>query len=1339
MPPRDAAHLSESKCLLCGVTIDLHADSWCERCRAQVTTLPRAPELPATPPAEIPGYRMLRPLGGGGMGVVWLAEQIATKQAVAVKFCRSNRFAPVAGSPSLRRFEREMELSARLSHPHIARVFSGGDIEGIPYFTMEYVDGPDLAEYARLHQLDRKAIVTLVRRVAEAVQHAHQNGIIHRDLKPSNILINPQGEPKVLDFGLAKALEGTVGDSLDVSLPGQLLGTPRYMAPEQVRGEAVDTRTDVYALGVIVWELLTGDHPHDSSGSRDAFLHRIATTEPRRPRTLRPDLDAELEMLLLKTLSKSPDGRYRTAGEFADELGRWLRNETLIAGRATPFYFARKWLIRHRVAVLAAAASVLALVAATVFYIVNIRRSEAETTVQKQKAEEEVRSASRVNVGVARDRRLKGQRPRTALAHLAQALQQDPDNARAALEAASQLVRGAENSEPWQVGEPLRHEAWVESAVASAGGQWIVAASTEKSAQVWDAITGQPIGAPLRHEAFVSRASLSPNGHWIVTVDTESAARVWDAATGQPVGDPLAHEGKVRSAAFSGDGRWVATASDDKTARVWDAATGKPIGVPLHHEDSVTSATFSRDGRLLVTASNDRTAQVWDPMTSKPIGAPLSHEDVVTSAVFSGDRRKVVTASNDHTAQVWDAMTGERIGTPLRHADVVTSAIFSPDGKWVLTASDDKTAQVWDAATGQRVGEPLLHDDIVWSAAFSGDGRWIVTASRDRTARIWDAATGKPIGIPLRHDGYVSSAALSPDEHWLLTVSKDKTSRVWDAATGQPIGTPQRHEDVTRSAAFSPDKTTRIWNAATGNPIGVTLRHEAPVQRAVFSPDGRWVLSYPYMGNSARVWDATGERPGLTLQHEDRVTSAAFSRDGRWIVTSSNDLTARVWNAATGQPVGASLRHEDIVSGATFSPDGRLVVTASKDNTARVWDVATSHPVGDPLRHEDAVSSAVFSPDGLRVATASNDHTARIWDATTGQPVGPPLRHADAVRTVVFSPDGSRVLTASSDKTARVWDAANGAAIGEPMRHGEIVWSATFSRDGSRIVTASWDRTAQVWDAATGRPIGEPMHHAANVWTAAFSPDGRWIVTASNDHTAQIWDAATGRPIGPPLRHAEIVSSAAFSADGRWIVTASHDKTAQIWEAGVATAGAPHWLPTFLTTLAGCEITADGAERFLPANERRRARDELLAMPDDGSDWQHLMRWSFSEPRARTISPNSPIKVSEHIEREINWALSHVRLENGTENPDARRVIEQAYEVDPSHPLIHFALAAFEKDKTAADFLRSYGLKHLPANAALCRKAASILLAQNAPLEAAEAARKAPVDGRLQTPAPATK
>ena len=338
------------------------------------------------PPVEIPGYRMIRFLGRGGMGVVWLAEQLGTRRRVAIKFCREDRFGFDGDTRAVQRFENEIELAARLNHPHIAHVFVGGEVEGVPYCVMEFIEGRNLAEHVREQTLEPRAIVALLTKVAEAVQHAHQNGIIHRDLKPSNIVINAQGEPKVLDFGLAKALGATDATARKLSQSGLIVGTLAYMAPEQAAAGEVDTRTDVYALGVILYELLLGRNPHDLRGADHIVLRRIADEEPLLPRRVKPGLDAELEMLLLKALSKGSEERYRTAGELADELGRWLRHEPLVAGRTTAFYFARKWVARNRVAVFATVAVALAMVAGIVTFVISIRAEKSRTHAEYVKS-----------------------------------------------------------------------------------------------------------------------------------------------------------------------------------------------------------------------------------------------------------------------------------------------------------------------------------------------------------------------------------------------------------------------------------------------------------------------------------------------------------------------------------------------------------------------------------------------------------------------------------------------------------------------------------------------------------------------------------------------------------------------------------------------------------------------------------------------------------------------------------------------------------------------------------------------------------------------------------------
>jgi WD40 repeat protein len=369
-----------------------------------------------------------------------------------------------------------------------------------------------------------------------------------------------------------------------------------------------------------------------------------------------------------------------------------------------------------------------------------------------------------------------------AVAHLTRALRSSADEWRAAERLSSVFT---ERSWARPLGEPLRHESHVQAASFSPDGKRVVTASNDKTARIWDALTGQPLGEPLRHEDMVLAASFSPDGKRVVTGSADRIARVWDALTGQPLGAPLRHESSVLAASFSPDGKQVVTASYDKTARVWDALTGQPLGEPLRHQDFVPTASFSPDGKRIVTVSNDKTARVWDALTGQALGEPLRHEDLVRTASFSPDGKRVVTASEDKTARVWDAFTGKPLGQPLRHEKAVVAASFSPDGKRVVTASYDKTARVWDALTGKPVGEPLHHAGSLTGASFSANGTRVVTTSYDKTARVWDALTGKPLGEPLRHEGQVLAASFSPDGERLVTVSGDKTARVWGSPTGR--------------------------------------------------------------------------------------------------------------------------------------------------------------------------------------------------------------------------------------------------------------------------------------------------------------------------------------------------------------------------------------------------------------------------------------------------------------------------------------------------------------------------------------------------------------------------
>jgi WD40 repeat protein len=884
--------------------------------------------------------------------------------------------------------------------------------------------------------------------------------------------------------------------------------------------------------------------------------------------------------------------------------------------------------------------ALLALTATTaaIFGFWQKREAEKQTGLARESEHKTARETFARLLATARYL-LEGRKDVLALAYLAQALRVDPKN-----EGAGALMAAMLSQENWAipVAGPIRHDEAVFSAQFSADGQRLVTASWDKTARVWDAVSGKAIGEPMRHQGPVRSAQFSADGQRVVTASEDKTARVWDAASGKAIGEPMRHQGPVRSAQFSADGQRVVTASEDKTAQVWDAASGKALGEPMRHDGWVYSAQFSADGQRVVTASDDSTARVWDAASGQAIGEPMRHEEAVRSAQFSADGQRVVTASMDKTAQVWDATSGKAIGEPMRHGDWVYSAQFSADGQRVVTASEDKTARVWDAASGQAIGEPMRHEGAVRSAQFGADGQRVVTASDDSTARVWDAASGQAIGEPMRHDGWVYSAQFSADGQRVVTASRDNTAEVWNALISKAIRESMRHGDWVYSAQFSADG-----------------------QRVVTASKDR----------TARVWDAaSGQAIGEPMRHEGAVISAQFSADGQRVVTASEDKTARLWDAASGKAIGEPMRHEDAVISAQFSADGQRVVTASEDKTARVWDAASGKAIGEPMRHDGWVYSAQFSPDGQRVVTASLDKTARVWDATSGKAIGSPIRHEDAVISAQFSADGRRVVTASKDKTAQVWDAASGQAIGEPMRHDGSVYSAQFSADGQRVVTASEDKTARVWDAASGQAIGEPMRHQDALRSAQFSVDGQRVVTASWDKTARVWDAASGKAIGEPMRHEEAVNSAQFSADGQRVVTASMDRTAQVWD--LPTIGKQD-TPDDLLLLAelaesasGSVLQASGQAEILkrfPADQVSATREKIAARFAGRSSGltpvERLLKWSVADPRHRTISPFSKLTVPAWIEN---------RIKEGTFES-----LRAAIQMDPANArlIAHFGLA----------------------------------------------------------------
>ncbi len=343
---------------------------------------------------EIPGYQIHRPIGRGGMGLVYKATQSSTGRQVALKVLLEG---PFAAPQSRKRFEREISLSAQLRHPNIIPIYDSGRTDGRMYYAMEYVRGLPLNEFILRENPGVKQRLQMFLKIGAALRHAHQRGVIHRDLKPTNVLVNADGEPHLLDFGLAK--QGTFSD-MTTSLTAQIIGTPAYMSPEQAAGDpsGIDVRTDVYSLGVVLFEMLSGQMPYDTKVSIGKLLTNIAKTDPDESVLAKSRIDAELTAILLKALEKNKDDRYQSVDAFVSDVSRYLADEPISVRPATGVYLLRRMFWKHRIAAATAAvAAILLAGAGLTWHRVNAKFAEKQEQIAlrdielKKKQEEQDR------------------------------------------------------------------------------------------------------------------------------------------------------------------------------------------------------------------------------------------------------------------------------------------------------------------------------------------------------------------------------------------------------------------------------------------------------------------------------------------------------------------------------------------------------------------------------------------------------------------------------------------------------------------------------------------------------------------------------------------------------------------------------------------------------------------------------------------------------------------------------------------------------------------------------------------------------------------------------------
>jgi WD40 repeat protein len=1154
------------------------------------------PMVGGPPGPSVPGCEILRELGRGGMGVVYLARQISLKRYVVIKVIREGGFARPG---EVARFRTEAEAIARLQHPQIVQIHEVGEHESGPYLVLEWMEGGSLDQKLAGAPQPPDRAARLVESLARAIHYAHQRGIVHRDLKPANVLLSAEGTPKISDFGLAKLLERGPGGSAS-QVP---VGTPCYMPPEQARAEPdqVGPAADTYALGAVLYELITGRPPFLGATVADTLL-RVLAEDPVPPQRLRPEVPRDLETICLKCLEKKPDRRYSSAEALADDLARFLAGKPITARPIGPWERATKWIRRQPA--LAAALALVVLVTVLGFGLVTRQwRLAVEARDRTESARHAEERARRQYQGLSIN---------------------------------LTLERGASSCEREDV---ARGMLWFARALELGTGQ---DADLERVLRTNLADWGRelcPLKALLDNRSTVTAAA-SGAGHLTVTGCADGTARLWNTATGKLLTDLPPHRAAITAVAISPDGKKVLTCSADRTARLWEVPSAKPegfvalnrpIGEPLRHDDRIQVAAFSPDGSVVVTGSYDTTARFWEAATGKPVGPPVRHEDRISFVAFSRDGTKVLTASRAGVVRLWEVpsakpegfvATGKQLGKTIEHGSSIVTAVFSPDGKAVLTAGKLHHRQ-WSAATGAELGQPVAHHHNITTAAYSPDGKTIWTGDGDNTVRLWNAASGTPHKDYLRHHGELEAIVFSPDGSVAATGGRDQTARFWDVETRQPIGAPLPHPSGVRALAFSSDGKTlltrgddrvaRLWLVPARRVFCSGVRHETGIVAVAFSREGFGTLIVTGdRAGTARIWEAaTGKLIGWPLVHPGGILTVAFSPDGKTIATAGGSEArgeARLWEVATGKPIGAPLAHLGPVRAVAFSPDSKTILTGSDDRTARLWDTTTGLPrVSEPLVQGGAVRAVAFSPDGKTVLTGGYNHVAKLWNAATGRPLVELRWHQSAVNAVAFSPDGTVILTASDDGTARLWEAATGAPRHDPLVHQGKIRRGVFSPDGKFVLTGSDDRTARLWDTATGQQLGSPLEHQSLVLDVAFGPDGKTVLTASRDHKTHLWEVpstrpeeftATGRPLGRPIGGAGTLAAAAFSPDGRFVLTA-HAKRAELHPVQKPLTGETERIVLWVQVATGLELDENGAVRVLGVEkwQQRQRRLEQLGGP----------------------------------------------------------------------------------------------------------------------------------------------
>ncbi len=1016
-------------CATCGSTLDPGEWGRCWQCMAEGLlrlNLSNEPKMADCSIGRLGGYELLEEIARGGMGMVFRARQIGLDRDVAVKVLRESWF---ASNEEVLRFRTEAAAAARLRHPNIVAVYEIGEDHGRHFFAMDLVEGINLDQATRDGPLPPHQAAAIVVAIAGAVQHAHEAGILHRDLKPSNVLLDAGGRPFVTDFGLARPLDG----SSSLTLTGQVIGTPAYIPPEQARGETAGPAADVYGLGAILFNLITGRAPFLGSNSLETLRHVLDQDAPS-PQLLNPSIPRDLASITVKCLAKEPERRYASAAGLADDLARFLRGEPTLACPASQAEKLWRWCRRKPALAFSAGSALLAILAGLAGVLWEWGRAERErtTAVRNELAAREglyaadmsliQRTLDQHNVSGAREL-LEAHAPASG----------QPD------------LRGWE----WHYFASLCRDPSILSTRTDAqlrcikpsprlGG--VLLGWSDGSVELWNA-SGEKLGLLLQEQGEVSSTATDAEGLLVVIGVAGRKANLYDLSLpahprrilrfpDRNHVDSLATSVHMLSAGSNKPGPFDDDQGDAGITSVFDTGSGEEI---IQLPESGENSRFTQDGQTLITGSWKGVVTLWNTSNwtvraSLPCGGGR-----LMDLALSPDSHLLATASWKGSLRLWDLSNAQFLGECQGHSSRAWALSFSPDGTTLASGGGDQTIWIWDVSTRRTRGQLTGHNDELRALCYTPNGEGLVSGERNSgSVRFWKTGLApQSASLPIYGPGI-----FSPDSSCLAAANSSSAVSLWDLRSkSQQAVFPSEPNPI----GFSLDGALLITASASG-----TL----PLAPSPISGVKYWSVASQHLEKTVRFAETNHVAAAIALSVDQQLLAAGDEKgqillwnltDGslRGTLTSELLMPVRAWNLV-------------------FSVDGK-VLAAGSGGIVRAWDMANRKLL---LQGEGSGLAVAVSPDGQTLA-AGRGREIDLWQIQTGRKYATLRGHREGIYWVAFSRDGRTLASACED--VKLWNLATRREVAS-FSQPQPFQAVAFSPDG-RSLLAGRIGEAFLWTA----------------------------------------------------------------------------------------------------------------------------------------------------------------------------------------------------------------------------------------------------------------------------------